>query len=122
MKTIRTSRLVATLAVVGLTAGFGVTRAFGDSADEGPRRLEIDSDGQLADPSRLPEFVETLDRDGNVVGYSRMSDILVGPSGPPGSVVVNEPTPVYGPDLHQIVGHMYPGYGFVPSGEAPPPE
>jgi hypothetical protein len=28
---------------------------------------------------------------------------------------------VYGPDLTTVVGHMYPGVGFVPLGVTPPP-
>jgi hypothetical protein len=84
------------------------------------------------DLSEVPDFVPYL-WDGKVVGFIPKAQLF--PASPPPSDQ-SSPVPtaadieqlyeqsiltVYGPDLTTVVGHEYPGAGFVPLGEYPPP-
>jgi len=79
------------------------------------------------DPSLVPDFVPALDHQGNVAGYVRKSDILPAAADSQGVVLHPSPAsqgpiPVYDTSLTSVVGHMYPGVGFVPLGaQAPSP-
>ena len=67
-------------------------------------------DGSI-DQSLVPDYVEALDRDGNIVGYVRAAHILpLDGTEPP-----DEPIPVVNEEK-QLVGHHHPGRGFVPLG------
>jgi hypothetical protein len=73
-------------------------------------------------PSQVPDFVSVAGSNGGTIGYVNKSDIL--PQTAPGTVVGSAPPEakviaVYGPDLTTIIGHMYPGQGFVPLGTDP---
>jgi len=68
-------------------------------------------DGSV-DMSLVPDYVQALDRDGNVAGYVRAEDILGvrGVEEPP-----TGPIPVVDRQLVQV-GWMVPDAGFVPLG------
>ena len=90
--------------------------------------------------SKVPDFIPTMSN-GKVVGYVSKSQLFPTSSalqGPPVAASSNGATPsptaadiaaldassilaVYGPDLTIIIGHMYPGQNFVPTGQTPPP-
>jgi hypothetical protein len=66
------------------------------------------------DETLTPELVGVMNRDGAIAGYVRRK-YLIGnsPRFLEGSV------PVVSEDGRSLVGHMYPGRGFVPSGQRP---
>ena len=100
---------VALVAVV-LSAPVGI------AAGSGPSKGPIPSaalTGGAIDKSLVPDFIPALDRDGTQAGY--VAKDLAIPDGRP----INVPIPVYGDDLKTIVGHMYPGRGFVGLGASP---
>jgi hypothetical protein len=73
------------------------------------------------DAALVPDFVPVWGRDGTTVaGYIPKAYIL-GPTLP--TVTSSRPegdiAPVYADDLATLVGHMYPGRGFVPVGVDP---
>jgi hypothetical protein len=92
------------------------------------------------DLAQVPDFIPTMSN-GKVVGYVSKSQLFPTSSafqGPPVAASSNGATPspsaadiaavdagsiltVYGPDLTTIIGHMYPGQIFVPTGQTPPP-
>jgi hypothetical protein len=69
------------------------------------------ADGTV-DFSLVPDFVSALARDGSIAGYVPR-DIAISDAPQSG------PAAVYGDDLVTVVGHMYPGRGFVPLGTDP---
>lgn len=96
--------------------------------------------GGQVDPSQVPDYVPALSN-GHVVGYVSKAQLF--PSGPgasPGATqaaggpsTYRAPTAadqaaenaklvktVYASNLQTVVGHMYPGVGFVPVGQEPP--
>lgn len=71
------------------------------------------ADGSL-DLSLVPDFIAVADPPGVVVGYTPQR-FIVSPDLAGGP----KPEPVYGEDLTTLVGHTYPGRGFVPIGTNP---
>jgi hypothetical protein len=61
-----------------------------------------------------PDFV-AVEGKGKIAGYEPISYLF--PTNPSGSQV-GEVAPVYARDLHTLVGHEYPGVGFVPLGQS----
>ena len=61
-----------------------------------------------------PDFV-AVEGKGKIAGYEPISYLF--PTNPSGSHV-GEVAPVYSRDLHTLVGHEYPGVGFVPLGQS----
>lgn len=81
------------------------------------------SSGTL-NPNVMPDFVPASNHSGKIVGYVRKTDIVPGhssasPNGLAPSPASMGPIPVYNKALTKIVGHMYPGVGFVPIGQNP---
>jgi len=139
-------RTAAVAAVLGVAVGVGVGISSLASAgnSSGPTFGTIPSDafgsGRGLDMTKVPDFVQTIDSStGQVVGYVRKQDLV--PPGPshssnpasPADSKFRSPTAsdqaaqaqaaimvVYGPDLRTVVGHMYPGVGFVALGQAVP--
>jgi hypothetical protein len=79
-------------------------------------------DGSV-DLDRVPDLVGTLDRQGNLVGYAAKEDVFRSQSfteGDPSNSPTDEPVPVVSlEDRRTVIGHMYPGRGFVPLGSDP---
>jgi hypothetical protein len=65
------------------------------------------------DKSLVPDFIPALDRNGVAVGYVA-KDLAISDAAPPA-----RPIAVYAADLETVVGHMYPGRGFVRLGASP---
>lgn len=70
------------------------------------------------DMSRVPDFVETTDQAGDLVGYVKKTELF--PTTPDGKVgLVPSVQKVYSRDGKTVVGSMYPGRGFVRAGQRP---
>ena len=69
-----------------------------------------DADGNIS-IENAPDFIGVAGPDGSIVGYVR-KELVLGDN-------VDEPWPVYAPDLMTLIGHMFPGRGFVPLGVDP---
>lgn len=67
--------------------------------------------------TRIPDFI-SVTGDGRIVGYAPR-DYLFPSAGSDQTNLVGGVVPVYGPDLKTLVGHMYPGIGWVPIGDSP---
>jgi hypothetical protein len=65
----------------------------------------------------IPDFI-SVTGDGKIVGYAPR-DYLFPSAGSDQNNLVGGVVPVYGPDLKTLVGHMYPGIGWVPIGGSP---
>jgi hypothetical protein len=102
--------------VLGL--GLGLTVAGGAAAGtiyltRGPLPI---AHGTL-DIGHAPDFIRVASH--GVIGYVPKRYILPSPVNAPANSLIAEVAPVYGPDLKTLVGHMYPGVGFVPLGKSP---
>jgi hypothetical protein len=79
--------------------------------------------GGSVNPKRIPDFIETVGRTGKVVGYVPRAYLFpVARVNAPVSSKLGDVSPVYARDLKTLVGHMYPGVGFVPLGTSPTSE
>lgn len=65
-------------------------------------------DGRVVSPAYVPVMGQ-----GTIAGYVPAADLF----GPPQRPGVDTIAPVYKADLHTLVGHWYPGVGFVPLGK-----
>lgn len=77
-----------------------------------PEVMPTTPDG-APDFATSPDFIATTDRTGKRVGYVKREDLMGSPT------YASEVQTVYGEDLETVVGHMYPGRGFVKVGEDP---
>ena len=64
---------------------------------------------------RVPDFVSVEGRKGTVVGYTPRRYVMPGP----GQTLASGVAPVYASNLETLVGHVYPGVGYVPLGTDP---
>ncbi len=69
------------------------------------------------DIKKAPDYV-SVTSGGRIVGYVPRAYILPSPVDTPANQRIGEVAPVYGPNLKTLVGHMYPGVGFVPLGKS----
>jgi hypothetical protein len=69
----------------------------------------------------VPDYVSVSGSNEKVVGYAPRADLLLPPSfvGPVPSGFGSTPIPVYSSNLTTLVGHLYPGIGYVPLGPSP---
>jgi hypothetical protein len=67
------------------------------------------------DTKKIPDFIATLDRNGKLVGYIPRKYLFPSPDQPE---KIGDIAPVYAANLKTLVGHMYPGVGFVPLGKS----
>jgi hypothetical protein len=65
-----------------------------------------------------PDFI-SVGSSGIVVGYVPKQYLIPSPANTPINPLFGQVAPVYGPDLKKLVGHMYPGVGFVPLYKSP---
>jgi hypothetical protein len=117
-----TQVLTAVIALgVGLGVGGAVLAASPSQPTKGPLPADITKPGSEAtNTAAIPDYISTVDKQGNFVGYVAKSDLYPSGSGAAPAAALG-PVPVYGPDLKTVVGHMYPGgVGYVPLGSQPP--
>jgi hypothetical protein len=75
------------------------------------------------DLKKVPDFIATVGRTGKLVGYvPRAYLFATNLVGSPVSSKLGGVAPVYARNLKTLVGHMYPGIGFVPLGVSPTSE
>ncbi len=71
---------------------------------------------------QVPDYIAVATSSGALAGYAPRSDVLL-PASDNGKPVPNGfgsvPVPVYASNLKTLVGHLYPGIGFVPLGTSP---
>ena len=135
--------LIAVLGVVVLTSTHIDHHVRSASAQTAPAPTVVTipssafTPGGGIDLSKVPDFVPAISN-GKIVGYIPKSQLFPPQSTPSqggtSSSPYVAPTPaneeaqsaqlvktVYGADLVTVVGHMYPGVGFVPLGATPEP-
>jgi hypothetical protein len=70
--------------------------------------------------SKAPDYVSVVGSHGHVVGYIPRDDIIDQSAvASPKNVKVVAIEPVYGANLTTVVGHLYPGIGYVAQGKTP---
>ncbi len=69
------------------------------------------------DIQHAPDFISVVAH-GRIVGYVPRSYVLPSPVNTPVNQRLGQVAPVYGLDLKKLVGHMYPGVGFIPLGKS----
>lgn len=111
--------LVASMVVIATGGAFAGASAAANGTQE-PTAGRIPSEGfgvdGTLDLSAVPDLVVVEDDDGREVGFISKEYLVSGWS-PDG----NEPQPVVERDGVTVVGHIYPGIGFVKLGENPQP-
>jgi hypothetical protein len=98
---------------VSMTVGGGI--AIAASLTKGP--IPLGSNGAL-ELKDAPNFVSVV-REGKIVGYVPRSDLIDNAVGSEVSQKIGAIEPVYGSNLVTLVGHLYPGIGFVRLGSSP---
>ncbi len=102
------------VAAIVLSVGIGGGFAIAASLTKGP--IPIGPNGEL-ELNHAPDFVG-VSSDGKVVGYVPRA-YLIGPSHGPVDEKLDSVAPVYGSKLTTVIGHLYPGIGYVPDGVNP---
>jgi hypothetical protein len=69
------------------------------------------------DFQKAPDYI-TVIWHGKLVGYVPKGYVSPSPVNTPANRLLGAVAPVYGSDLKKLVGHMYPGVGFVPLGKS----
>jgi hypothetical protein len=106
---------------VTVSVAIGLAVAGGASAtaflpSKGP--VPSSSNGSI-DWGKVPDFISVVS-DGKTVGYAPRGYVIGNPPGTKQSTDLGaNAVPVYARDLSTLVGHVYPGVGFVPVGESP---
>lgn len=106
-------------AVLGLGVGLAVAGAAAASTIYLTKGPVPTVNGQF-DINHAPDFISVVSGD-KIVGYVPRKYVLPSPrtQSVANSSLIGQVIPVYGPDLKTLVGHMYPGVGFVPLGKSP---
>jgi hypothetical protein len=97
----------------GLVEGFGLAEVEPVPTMGGVPDSAFTAEG--LNPSLVPDLVAASTREGARAGYIRKEHFLADG----GRARLNEPLPVFDAQGDQLVGHMYPGRGFVPLGQSP---
>jgi hypothetical protein len=120
------SGVVAVVVVAGAVTL--VTNLFGSATAPSGRpsltagTIPPSQDGSV-DLKKVPDFIATVGRTGKLVGYVPRAYLFpTNPVGSPVSSKLGGVVPVYARNLKTLVGHMYPGIGFVPLGKTPESE
>jgi hypothetical protein len=118
--------LVISAGAAFLAIGFGTyaTMERGASPTRGLATLTkgtmpATQDGRI-DFKKVPDYVSVVGTNGRIVGYAPKSYILssTGANQPVNSKL-GSVAPVFGIDLKTLVGHLYPGGGYVAVGTSP---
>ncbi len=118
-----------TLAVSGTALAFVATLVivFSSSGPSHPNGTTVDltkgtipsSTNGAIDSKKVPDFISAVGRNGKIVGYIPRTYLLPAQANQPVSSKVGGVAPVYASNLKTLVGHFYPGVGFVPLGTSP---
>jgi hypothetical protein len=112
--------LVAAVAASGATflvvGGFGTSRPTVAMPTKGRIPQSLDLTNGSIDLKEIPDFIAVV-KNNKVVGYVPSRDLFGGTSG--ALAPTNPIQPVYAGNLKTLVGHMYPGAGFVGVGKSP---
>ena len=110
-----------------LVVGIGTYAAIGRGASHSQGHLTAQTKGTIPtaqdgriDFEKAPDYVSVVGKSGKIVGYAPKAYILP-------STAANQPenpklgsvAPVFGNDLKTLVGHLFPGVGFVAVGGSP---
>jgi hypothetical protein len=114
----------STVLIVVLAAVTFATNGFGLLVSALPTKGPVPNDAIVngqTDISKVPDFVAAVGKDGKIVGYVPKADLFPAPTRGAhlGPQTPFEVQPVYAGDLRTLVGHFYPGIGFVPLGVSP---
>ena len=90
----------------------------GTAVEQTKGTIPTSSNGAL-DSKEIPDFISALGRNGEIVGYIPRAYLVPAQANQPMSSNVGEVAPVYASDLKTLVGHFYPGVGFVALGNSP---
>jgi len=135
-----TLAFIGTVVVVIVFSGTGSDHLNGPAVGLTKGTIPAPINGTI-DTKKVPDYISVTGRDGRVVGYIPKSELF--PTQPAAAKSTDTGSPsapyvaptaadqaaqnaelvktVYGPDLVTVVGHMYPGVGFVPLGGTPGP-
>jgi hypothetical protein len=112
--------VVAAVAVSGATFmaawGSGSSRPTVAMPTKGRIPKSLDVTNGSVDLKEIPDFIAVV-KNNKVVGYVPSRDLFGGRPGAPAPT--NPIQPVYAANLKTLVGHMYPGVGFVGLGKSP---
>jgi hypothetical protein len=108
-----------TLAVVFTSAGPG--HLSGSMVGLTKGTMPSSANGTI-NAKKVPDFIGAVGRDGKIVGYIPRAFLLPTRANQPLSSKVDDVAPVYASNLKTLVGHFYPGVGFVPLGQSPTSE
>jgi hypothetical protein len=76
------------------------------------------SNNRTIDTKKVPDYISVLGRDGKIAGYTPRAYLLPGQVNQPVNSKVGGVAPVYASNLKTLVGHFYPGVGFVALGRS----
>jgi hypothetical protein len=110
----------------GATAGLGIGLAIAGGAAVAATTLPTKGPVPFAqngsiDWRKVPDFL-SVSAGGKVVGYAPRADVLPHDVSNRPESSLTMVVPVYGSNLRSLVGHLYPGIGFVLLGVAPSSE
>ena len=108
--------LVATLVIVFSSSD--PNHPIGTTVDQTRGTVPTSSNGAI-DSKQIPDFISALGRNGEIVGYIPRTYLLPAQANEPASSKVGGVAPVYASNLKTLVGHFYPGVGFVALGTSP---
>jgi PASTA domain len=110
-----------------LVVGIGTYAAFGRGASHSQHHLTALTKGTVPptqngriDYKKVPDYVGVVGSGGAIVGYAPKAYILPSTTAnEPGNPKLGSVAPVFGTDLKTLVGHLYPGAGFVAVSASP---
>jgi hypothetical protein len=106
-------------AAAGVGVGVLVVGGAAAAAAYFPSKGLIPSKNGVLEISKAPDFISVIVAD-KVIGYAPKADLILSPgSSQLPSGFGSTPIPGYKADLQTLIGHMYPGIGFVALGESP---
>jgi PASTA domain len=76
----------------------------------------------MVSTTKVPDFISAVGRNGKLVGYIPKGYLLPAQTNQAVNSKLGAVAPVYASNLKTLVGHFYPGVGFVPLGQSPASE
>lgn len=114
----RRSRIASSAATFVFVIAAGAVIAFGLSGTSLPTKGGMPYvKGGSTPYNKIPDYVAVY-VNAETTGYTPKAYIAT-PNGPMNDSLMGRAAPVYAGDLTTLLGHEYPGIGFVPKGESP---